>query len=83
MLEWLGDSARVCLQRLGEQGDDGYRTLPRDGTPDIPSPAPAHVHTIAAILWQSQELPVTYDLQAMVTKELLKYENGYSLLLRN
>ena len=28
----------------------------------LPSPAPSHVHCTAAILWQSHELPVEYNL---------------------
>jgi baculoviral IAP repeat-containing protein 6 len=34
------------------------------------SPCAAYVHAIAAILWNSHEKKVTYDLQALVTPEL-------------
>ena len=73
LAQWLGDSARVALQRNGIYTDDAYRPSPRERYDvGLPSPAPAHVHTIAAILWQSHELPVCYNLPDIITKDLLR-----------
>ena len=35
---------------------------------NYPSPAPAHVHCVAAILWYSHDMPVTYNLHGIVSK---------------
>ena len=79
MTDWLGDSARVALQRI-HGGDttqgllrDGYPGLPRTGLAvDLPSPAPAHVHCVAAVLWESRERRVNYNLPGIVSRELLR-----------
>lgn len=40
--------------------------------PPAPSPASEHVHCVAAILWQSQERGVDYDLLALLTSDLIR-----------
>ncbi len=53
--------------------DSSYRAISHQlGDPELPTPAPAHVHCVAAILWWSHENPVTYNLQNIVTKDLLR-----------
>ena len=76
LLDWLGDSARVALQRshAGDYMDaTHYVSSTRvQSTTDLPNPAPAHIHCMAAILWQSHELPVSYDLAGITTRDLLR-----------
>lgn len=35
-------------------------------------PSPSHLHCVAAILWHSYELPVDYDLPALLSRELFQ-----------
>lgn len=35
-------------------------------------PSPSHLHCVAAILWHSYELPVDYDLHALLNRELFE-----------
>lgn len=77
MLQWLGDSARVALQRKAVFSDDGFRHVPHEITHmTLPGPAPSHVHCIAAVLWQSNETRVEYNLSQLITKDLVRYENS-------
>ena len=74
MLIWLGDSARVELQRKAVFSDDGFRPSPHELSGiALPGPAPSHVHCIASILWQSHELPVEYNLSQLITRDLVRY----------
>ncbi len=78
LLDWLGDSARVALQRNSmDSAPSHYPTSRLGSAADLPNPAAAHVHCVAAILWQSQDLPVTYDLPSLVTRDLLRYVVNY------
>ena len=74
LLQWLEDSAQLALQRArSAHQDSGYNSFPRrHTTPDLPAPAPAHIYCIAAILWSSQELAATYNLEELVTDHLLR-----------
>ena len=74
LTHWLGDSARVALQKTHGFPDEGYRPLPRQlAHVDLPSPAPSHVHCVAAILWHSHELPASYNLPSIITRDLLRF----------
>jgi len=42
-------------------------------------PSPSHIHCVAAILWHSYELPVDYDLPALLNREL--FESVITLFL--
>lgn len=35
-------------------------------------PSPSHLHCVAAILWHSYELPVDYDLHALLSRDLFE-----------
>ncbi|KAL4237916.1 Baculoviral IAP repeat-containing protein 6 [Mactra antiquata] len=70
MLQWLGDSAHVALQRQAVLTDDRFHHI----TPDIshiPGPASTHVHCIAAILWFNNETLIEYNLSKLITKDLV------------
>ncbi|CAH1791767.1 unnamed protein product [Owenia fusiformis] len=85
MLQWLGDSARIALQKSAIYPDDGWRESPRETSSFeiLPSPAAAHVHCIAALLWHSQELGVVYDLHQVVTRDLLSCLYEWSTVLES
>lgn len=65
LLEWLKDSARETIQRR-------TGSVPETSGQPLPTPAPAHIHCIAAILWHSRDLAITYNLQELITKDLLR-----------
>lgn len=50
---------------------EGYRRIPQELS-SLPSPAPSHIQCVSAILWQSNDLPVEYDLGSLITRELVK-----------
>lgn len=41
-------------------------------------PSPSHLHCVAAILWHSYELPVDYDLPALLNRELFESVKFFS-----
>lgn len=41
-------------------------------------PSPSHLHCVAAILWHSYELPVDYDLPALLNRELFESVKVFS-----
>ncbi|XP_053375851.1 baculoviral IAP repeat-containing protein 6-like isoform X2 [Mercenaria mercenaria] len=82
MLQWLGDSARVALQRKAVFSDEGFRHIPCEVTNmTLPGPAPSHVHCIAAVLWHSNEMRVDYNLSHLVTKDLVSSLYEWSSVL--
>lgn len=75
LLNWLGDSARVALQKMASYSTDGYGRIPHQTNfTSLPSPAPAHIHCVGVILWQSHQLPVEYNISALITKDLVRLE---------
>ncbi|XP_076097651.1 dual E2 ubiquitin-conjugating enzyme/E3 ubiquitin-protein ligase BIRC6-like isoform X3 [Mytilus galloprovincialis] len=81
LLNWLGDSARVALQKTAFSSD-GYSRIPHHTTfMSLPSPAPTHIHCVAVILWQSHQLPVEYNLNALITKDLISSLYEWSITL--
>ncbi len=88
-MDWLRDCGSAAAQRARLNGSDvgvagGGASASaavsglRHGGParsgaELPSPAPAHVHCVAAILWYSHDLPVTYNIHGIVSKQLLRY----------
>lgn len=66
LLQWLADSAQafICRQMKDERM--------ADSNSPIPSPAPEHVHCVAAVLWYSRDLPVEYNLQELVTENFVQ-----------
>ena len=73
LLNWLGDSARVALQRMATYSNERYNRIAHLTTfMSLPSPAPSHIHCVAVILWQSHQLPVEYNLSALITKDLVR-----------
>lgn len=72
LLQWVHDSARVAAMKrtapLGYMGPSA--SSPREY--GLLMPSPSHLHCVAAILWHSYELPVDYDLPALLNRELFE-----------
>ena len=78
-MDWLGDSARVALQKsnvasaLSSDYTDRFRpVLPQSSCVGLPAPAATHVHTIAAILWHNHEQIEISDISDIITTELFR-----------
>jgi len=79
LMHWLGDSARVALQKsnvtsaLNSEDTDRFHTvLPHSSCVGLPAPAATHVHTIAAILWHNHEQIENFDISDIITTELFR-----------
>ncbi|XP_022332916.2 dual E2 ubiquitin-conjugating enzyme/E3 ubiquitin-protein ligase BIRC6-like isoform X4 [Crassostrea virginica] len=70
LLNWLKDSANLALQKSSISSAEGYRRIQQELSP-LPSPAPSHIQCVSAILWQSNDLPVDYDLGCLITRDLV------------
>jgi len=78
-MDWLGDSARVALQKSNvpsapslENVDRFHSVVPHSSCVGLPAPAANHVHTIAAILWHNQEQTENFDMTDIITTELFR-----------
>ena len=78
-MDWLGDNARVALQKsnvtsaLSSKANDRFRTVvPQLSSVALPAPAATHVHTIAAILWHNHEQMDNFDISDIITTELFR-----------
>ncbi|XP_074501768.1 dual E2 ubiquitin-conjugating enzyme/E3 ubiquitin-protein ligase BIRC6 isoform X2 [Sebastes fasciatus] len=83
LLQWVHDSSRVAAHKMS--GPMGYAcagsssTSPREY--GLLMPSPSHLHCVAAILWHSYELPVDYDLPALLDRELFELLYNWSMSL--
>lgn len=67
----MSDSARVAaLKRSGRLSSVSPHASPVEY--GLLMPSPSHLHCVAAILWQSYELLVEYDLPALLDRELFE-----------
>lgn len=74
LLQWVNDSSRVAAHKMS--GPMGF-TSPGFSSGSsreygLLMPSPSHLHCVAAILWHSYELPVDYDLPALLSRELFE-----------
>ena len=75
LTDWLQDCGKLVTQRsrINQSDVGGMRGYGRQlGGVELPSPASAHVHCVAAILWYSHDMPVMYNIHGIVSKELLR-----------
>ncbi|KAJ8418302.1 hypothetical protein AAFF_G00140110 [Aldrovandia affinis] len=80
LLQWVHDSSHVAaLKRSGHMGYVGPSGSPREY--GLLMPSPSHLHCVATILWHSYELPVDYDLPALLNRELFELLYGWSMSL--
>ena len=75
LMEWLGDSARVALQKShssAAENSDRFHSSHQPGAV-LPMPAVAHVHTVAAILWHNHDQTASgVNMKQVLTRELLR-----------
>lgn len=76
LLQWVHDSSRVASEKAG--GPSGYAGASAYASSaslrefGLLMPSPSHLHCVAAVLWHSYELPVSYDLHALLSRELFE-----------
>lgn len=77
LLHWLEDCSKASVSKayLQEQLQPGTS---RGGSSrlmydTLSSPSPEHVQCVAAILWYSMELSVTYQLHKLVSVNFIRY----------
>lgn len=82
LLDWLGDSARVALQKshsaMADSAADRFHSTAatsssRTVSNSLPVPAVVHVHAVAAVVWKSHEFAEIYNVHDILTKELLRF----------
>ncbi|XP_055983998.1 baculoviral IAP repeat-containing protein 6 isoform X2 [Sorex fumeus] len=80
LLKWVSDSARVAaMKRSGRLSSVSPNASPVEY--GLLMPSPSHLHCVAAILWQSYELLVEYDLPALLDRELFELLFNWSMSL--
>ncbi|XP_039995720.1 baculoviral IAP repeat-containing protein 6 [Xiphias gladius] len=85
LLQWVHDSSRVAAHKMsspigytGAGAGSSSASLREYG---LLMPSPSHLHCVAAILWHSYELPVDYDLPALLNRELFELLYNWSMSL--
>ncbi|XP_028323473.1 baculoviral IAP repeat-containing protein 6 isoform X3 [Gouania willdenowi] len=83
LLQWVHDSSQVAAHKISVP--NAYSGL---GTSSATSreygllmPSPSHLHCVASILWHSYELPVDYDLPALLNRELFELLYNWTMSL--
>ncbi|XP_043914359.1 baculoviral IAP repeat-containing protein 6 isoform X2 [Protopterus annectens] len=80
LLKWVHDSAVVaCKKRNHHISYTSPNSTSREY--GLLMPSPSHLHCVAAILWHSYELPVDYDLPALLGRELFELLYSWSMLI--
>ncbi|XP_064411867.1 baculoviral IAP repeat-containing protein 6 isoform X3 [Latimeria chalumnae] len=80
LLKWVHDSAVVAaLKRSGHIGCINPNNPTREY--GLLMPSPSHLHCVAVILWHSYEMPVDYDLPALINRELFELLYKWSMSL--
>uniref|UniRef100_A0A3Q3KMW9 Dual E2 ubiquitin-conjugating enzyme/E3 ubiquitin-protein ligase BIRC6 n=1 Tax=Monopterus albus TaxID=43700 RepID=A0A3Q3KMW9_MONAL len=85
LLQWVHDSSRVAAHKMS--GPIAYtRACAASSSASsreygLLMPSPSHLHCVASILWHSYELPVDYDLPALLNRELFEMLYNWSMSL--
>ncbi|XP_028844057.1 baculoviral IAP repeat-containing protein 6 isoform X2 [Denticeps clupeoides] len=81
LLQWVHDSSRVAA--LKRSSPIGFISPSASYSREygLLMPSPSHLHCVAAILWHSYELPVDYDLPALLNRELFELLYNWSMSL--
>ncbi|XP_018120699.1 baculoviral IAP repeat-containing protein 6 isoform X6 [Xenopus laevis] len=80
LLKWVSDSAQVAsLKRSGWSNYISPNSSSREF--GLLMPSPSHLHCVAAILWNSYELPVDYDLPGLLNRDLFESLYKWSMSL--
>lgn len=80
LLKWVSDSARVAAMK---QSGGINNMCPNSSNREygLLMPSPSHLHCVSAILWHSYELPVEYDLPALLNRNLFESLYKWSMSL--
>ncbi|XP_024864880.1 baculoviral IAP repeat-containing protein 6 isoform X2 [Kryptolebias marmoratus] len=82
LLQWVHDSSRVAAHKMSApMGFSGSGSSSSSREYGLLMPSPSHLHCVAAILWHSYELPVDYDLPALLNRELFELLYNWSMSL--
>ncbi|XP_075902304.1 dual E2 ubiquitin-conjugating enzyme/E3 ubiquitin-protein ligase BIRC6 isoform X2 [Nelusetta ayraudi] len=84
LLQWVHDSSQVAAHKMspGPVGYAGCYSLSASSREyGLLMPSPSHLHCVAAILWHSYELPVDYDLHALLSRDLFELLYKWSMSL--
>ncbi|KAM8852773.1 dual E2 ubiquitin-conjugating enzyme/E3 ubiquitin-protein ligase BIRC6 isoform 1-T1 [Synchiropus picturatus] len=86
LLQWVYDSSRVAAHKVTPMGYARAGSGSSSSTAStreygLLMPSPSHLHCVAAILWHSYELPVDYDLPALLNRELFELLYNWSMSL--
>ncbi|KAL6101444.1 birc6 [Pungitius sinensis] len=85
LLQWVHDSSRVAAHKIsshmGYIGAGAGSSSAWSREYGLLMPSPSHLHCVAAILWHSYELPVDYDLPALLNRELFELLYNWSMSL--
>ncbi|XP_078504877.1 dual E2 ubiquitin-conjugating enzyme/E3 ubiquitin-protein ligase BIRC6 isoform X4 [Lissotriton helveticus] len=80
LLKWVSDSARVAaMKQSGRINNSCLNSSNREY--GLLMPSPSHLHCVSAILWHSYELPVEYDLPALLNRDLFESLYKWSMSL--
>ncbi|KAI5102813.1 baculoviral IAP repeat-containing protein 6 isoform X13 [Silurus meridionalis] len=81
LLQWVYDSSRVAALKQNCPTGIMGPAASQSREYGLLMPSPSHLHCVAAILWHSYELPVDYDLPALLSRELFKLLFNWSMAL--
>ncbi|KAM4590981.1 dual E2 ubiquitin-conjugating enzyme/E3 ubiquitin-protein ligase BIRC6 [Odontesthes bonariensis] len=82
LLQWVHDSSRVASHKMSPMGYTAAGSSSASSREyGLLMPSPSHLHCVAAILWHSYELPVDYDLPALLNRELFELLYNWSMSL--
>ncbi|ESP03095.1 hypothetical protein LOTGIDRAFT_157060, partial [Lottia gigantea] len=79
LLKWLGDCANRNLDKVN-LSNNGLSHENYNSNRSTAIPAPSHIHCIAAILWQCQQLPVQYNLKQLITQDFVSSLYKWSMI---
>lgn len=83
LLQWVHDSSRVAGHKMNPMGYTATGSGFSTGSSreyGLLMPSPSHLHCVAAILWHSYEMPVDYDLPALLNRELFESVSFHHVL---
>ncbi|KAM3606446.1 uncharacterized protein V6R79_016382 [Siganus canaliculatus] len=82
LLQWVHDSSQVAARKMScPLGYASARAGSSSREYGLLMPSPSHLHCVAAILWHSYELPVDYNLHALLNRELFELLYNWSMSL--
>ncbi|XP_076848185.1 LOW QUALITY PROTEIN: dual E2 ubiquitin-conjugating enzyme/E3 ubiquitin-protein ligase BIRC6 [Brachyhypopomus gauderio] len=81
LLQWVHDSSRVAALKQSVAASLVSPGASRSCEYGLLMPSPSHLHCVAAILWHSYEMPVDYDLPALLSRELFELLYNWSMSL--